>query len=78
MILVGLLLPVHESPLVSDRLLYHQSRARRPHKEILKKFEVMKEFSPGRAATRLGLYPKPATQYAAADDLTRDLMGGPT
>src|SRR5207249_10875337 len=28
-------------------------------------------------STLLGLYPKPATQYAAADDLTRYLVGGP-
>jgi hypothetical protein len=48
------------------------------HKEIPKKFEEMKDFSPGWPTTRLGLYPKPATQYAAADDLTRVLMGGLT
>lgn len=29
-------------------------------------------------STPLGLYLKPATQYAAADDLNRDLVGGPT
>jgi hypothetical protein len=63
---------------LSDRPLYHQSRARRPHEEIPKKFEEMKDFSPGWPSTRLGLYLKRAAQYAAADDLNRDLMGGPT